>query len=304
MLFLRRLRKDFKRYWGAYLLVLPIVLYYIVFYYIPMGGITLAFKRYSPAAGIWGSEWVGLEYFKQFFGSIYFGRVLKNTIVINIVTLMLGFPAPIVLALLLNEVKNQKFKKVVQTISYLPHFISLVILCGMIKLFVSDKGIVTQLLVHLFNFPELSLLSRKEYFVPVYAISNVWQGVGWGSILYLAALSGINHELYDAASIDGAGRWKQTLHVTLPGIAPTIITMLILRVGSMMSLGHEKIILLYNESIYETADVISSYVYRKGLLEAQWSFSTAVGLFNSVINFVLVMITNKISKKVADVGLW
>ena len=304
MLFLRRLRKDFKRYWGAYLLVLPIVLYYIVFYYIPMGGITLAFKRYSPAAGIWGSEWVGLEYFKQFFGSIYFGRVLKNTIVINIVTLMLGFPAPIVLALLLNEVKNQKFKKVVQTISYLPHFISLVILCGMIKLFVSDKGIVTQLLVHLFNFPELSLLSRKEYFVPVYAISNVWQGVGWGSIRYLAALSGINHELYDAASIDGAGRWKQTLHVTLPGIAPTIITMLILRVGSMMSLGHEKIILLYNESIYETADVISSYVYRKGLLEAQWSFSTAVGLFNSVINFVLVMITNKISKKVADVGLW
>lgn len=304
MLFLRRLRKDFKRYWGAYLLVLPIVLYYIVFYYIPMGGITLAFKRYSPAAGIWGSEWVGLEYFKQFFGSIYFGRVLKNTIVINIVTLMLGFPAPIVLALLLNEVKNQKFKKVVQTISYLPHFISLVILCGMIKLFVSDKGIVTQLLVQLFNFPELSLLSRKEYFVPVYAISNVWQGVGWGSILYLAALSGINHELYDAASIDGAGRWKQTLHVTLPGIAPTIITMLILRVGSMMSLGHEKIILLYNESIYETADVISSYVYRKGLLEAQWSFSTAVGLFNSVINFVLVMITNKISKKVADVGLW
>lgn len=304
MLLFRRLKKDFKRYWGAYLLALPIVIYYVIFHYIPMGGIVLAFKRYSPAAGIWGSEWAGLQYFKQFFESMYFSRVLKNTIVINVATLVIGFPAPIILALLLNEIKNQKFKKVVQTVSYLPHFISLVILCGMIKLFVSDRGVVTQLLVHLFNFPELSLLSRKEYFVPIYALSNLWAGIGWGSIIYLAALSGINNELYDAAKIDGADRWRQTWHVTLPGIAPTIITLLILRVGSMMSLGHEKIILLYNDSIMETADVISSFVYRKGLLEAQWSFSTAVGLFNSVINFILVMITNKISKKVTDVGLW
>lgn len=304
MLFFKRLKKDFRRYWGAYLLVLPVVLYFIIFQYFPMGGIVIAFKRYSPAAGILESAWVGLEHFKNFFGSYFFGRVVKNTLTINILTLLLGFPAPIVLALLLNEVKNEKFKKLTQTISYLPHFISVVIICGMIKMFVADDGVITRLLQFFFDIPNASLLSKKEYFVPIYVISGIWSEVGWGSILYLAALSGINGELYDAAAIDGAGRWKQTLHVTLPGIAPTIITMLILRIGSMMSLGYEKVILLYNDSILETADVISSFVYRKGLLETQWSYSTAVGLFNSVINFTLVMVANKISKKVTDVGLW
>ena len=303
-MFLKKIKKDFKRYWGAYLLVLPVVLYFIIFQYIPMGGIVIAFKKFSPAKGIFGSDWVGLEHFKSFFSSYYFGRVLKNTLVINIAALVIGFPAGPTLALLLNEVKNAKFKKIVQTISYLPHFISIVIFCGMIKIFVSDSGIVTQFLHTFFGVEEASLLSRKEFFVPIYVFSNLWKGIGWSSIIYLAALSGINQELYDAASIDGAGRWKQTLHVTIPGIAPTIITMLLLNIGSMMSVSSEKIILLYNESIYETADVISSFVYRKGLLEAQYSFSAAVGLFNSVINFALIMTFNKISKKVTDVALW
>ena len=283
--------------------MLPVVMFYLIFHYIPMSGIIIAFKRYSPAAGIWDSAWVGLQHFRDFFGSFYFGRILRNTLTISLTTLILGFPAPIVLALLINEIKNEKFKKLTQTISYLPHFISMVIICGMIKMFVANNGVITQLLSG-FGVPQVSLLSQKAYFVPIYAISNIWEGVGWGSIIYLAALSGISQELYDAAMIDGAGRWKQTLHVTIPGIAPTIITMLLLRIGHLMSLGHEKIVLLYNEGIYETADVISTFVYRKGLLEYQWSYSTAVGLFNSIINFTIIMVFNKISKKVTDIGLW
>ena len=302
-LFAARLGKDLKKYAGAYLLVLPVILYYLIFCYKPMYGIIIAFKNFRPGRGIWGTEWVGWKHFSDFFGSYYFFRILKNTLVISISTLLVSFPVPIILALLLNEVKNQKFKRITQTISYLPHFISIVIFCSMIKIFVSEKGAIFAI-VSKFGGPQSSLLNFPEYFVPIYVLSDVWKGMGWNSIIYLAALSGVDQELYEAARIDGAGRWKQTLHVTIPGISSTIIIMLLLSLGNLMSLGYEKIILLYNPNIYETADVISTFVYRKGLLDFEWSYSTAVGLFNSVINFMLVFLFNKISKKVTEVGLW
>ena len=301
---IKRIRKDMKKYAGLYLLVIPVLLYYIIFCYVPIGGVSIAFLDYRPKAGIFGSEWVGLQHFKDLFTSSYFGRVLRNTLKISLTQLIFGFPAPIVLALLINELKGKYFKRFVQTVSYLPHFVSLVIICAMVKEFVSTNGFITQVLVDLFGIKKVSLLTNADFYLPIHVISGIWATVGFGSIVFLAALSGINTELYEAAKIDGAGRFKQTLHVTLPGIAPTIIIKLILNIGSIMSLGHEKIILLYNEGIYETADVISTYVYRKGLIDAEWSFSTSVGLFNSVVNFVLVIIANKVCAKVADVSLW
>lgn len=301
--FMKRLWADLKKYRGAYLLVLPVVVYYILFCYKPMYGLIIAFKDFSPGAGIWGSDWVGLEHFRDFFSSYYFGRILKNTLIISGTSILFGFPAPIIFALMMNEIKNEKFKRVTQTISYMPHFISMVVICGMITMFVSDKGIITGIL-SIFGMDKVSMLSKPSYFVPIYVISGIWQELGWGAIIYLSALSGIDQGLYEAAKIDGANRWQQLLHVTLPGISGTIIIMLLLRVGGLMSVGHEKIILLYNQGIYETADVISTYVYRKGLVEYQWSFSSAVGLFNSVINFIAIVVFNKVSKRVSDVSLW
>lgn len=303
-----RLKKDLRRNYQAYLLFLPVLAFYLIFAYKPMYGILIAFKDYSPMKGILGSPWAassGMAHFISFFHSYYFVRLLKNTLIISITNLLVTFPAPIVLALLLNEVRSKKFKKTVQTLTYLPHFVSMVIICSMVQLFVSNTGFITQILSALGLVDgTTSLLSHSELFVPIYNISGLWQTVGWSAIIYMSALSGIDQELYEAARIDGANRWKQTLHVTLPGIMGTIIILLILRIGTIMSVGHEKIILLYNEEIYNTADVISTYVYRKGLLESNWSFSTAVGLFNSVINFVLVIGANKLSKKTTDMGLW
>lgn len=303
-----RLKKDMRKNYGAYLIFLPVAIYYILFAYKPMYGILIAFKNYSPMKGILDSPWAdmnGLVHFINFFKSYYFVRVLKNTLVISFSTLLITFPAPIVLALLLNEVRNKKFKKTIQTISYMPHFISLVVICSMVRLFVSDTGFITSILAS-FGLADgtTSLLVSEANFVPIYVISALWQTVGWSAIIYMSALAGIDQELYEAARIDGANRWKQTWHITLPGLMATIIMLLILRVGQVMNVGHEKIMLLYNEEIYTTADVISTYVFRKGLLEYNWSFSTAVGLFNSLINFALVMIANKISKKTTDMGLW
>ena len=298
-----RLWKDIKKYKGAYLIALPVVLFYIIFCYKPMYGVIIAFKDFSPAAGILGSDWVGLEHFRDFFDSYYFGRILKNTLVISFTSILFGFPAPIIFALLLNEIKNPRFKRITQTISYMPHFISMVVVCGMINMFTSDKGIITYILT-LFGGEKVSMLANPDYFVPIYVISGIWQELGWGAIIYLSALSGIDPQLYEAAKIDGANRWKQTLHVTLPGISGTIIIMLLLRMGSVMNVGHEKIILLYNAGIYETADVISTFVYRKGLLEYQWSYSAAVGIFNSIINFIIILVFNKISKRLTEISLW
>ena len=302
-----RLKKDMKRYRGAYLLVVPVVVFYLLFCYKPMYGVIIAFKDFSPAAGIWGSDWTGsfgFQHFIDFFGSFYFKRVLRNTLVISLTSILFGFPAPIIFALLLNEIKSEKFKRITQTISYMPHFISTVVICGMLTMFVSEKGFITQLLTFLGGEGGVSLLSKEEYFGPIYVISGIWQEVGWGAIIYLAALSGIDQQLYEAAQIDGANRWKQMIHVTLPGISGQIIIMFLLRIGRVMNVGHEKIILLYNAGIYETADVISTFVYRKGLLEYQWSYSAAIGIFNSIINFIIIIVFNKISKKYSEVSLW
>ncbi len=300
---LARLGRDIRKNYGAYLLILPAILYYTIFCYKPMYGIIIAFKDFSPGKGIFGSPWVGLKHFEAFFSSYYFWRLLKNTLSISLTSIVFGFPAPIIFALLLNEIRNMKFKRVVQTVTYMPHFISLVVICSLIKLFTAEDGIITSLL-SVVGFEPVTMLSKSRYFVPLYVISGIWQEVGWGSIIYLSALTAIDPGLYEAATIDGATRWQQTLHVTLPGITSTIIIMLILRMGSVMSVGYEKIILLYNEGIFETADVISTFVYRKGLQQFQWSYSTAVGLFNSVINFAIVFAVNQISRRVSEVSLW
>lgn len=301
---LKAIGKDLRRYHDAYILVIPVILFYILFDYKTMYGVIIAFKDFRPAAGIIGSDWVGLQHFKDFFQSFYFWRLLKNTLTISLTSIFLSFPAPIIFALLLNEVKNMKFKRTIQTISYLPHFISTVVICSMIHMFVAEKGPITQFLT-LFGVPgDASMLTHPEYFVMIYVLSGIWQALGWNAIIYLAAISGIDQELYEAAQIDGAGKWKQMVHVTLPGISNTIVIMLLMRMGRIMGVGFEKIILLYNEGIYETADVISTFTYRKGLLSYQWSYSAAVGLFNSIINYIIVSIFNKISRKYSEVSLW
>lgn len=297
------IKKDFIRNWGLYLMVLPVIVFYLVFHYLPMGGLVMAFQNYKPKLGFLHSPFVGLDNFRDFFSSIYFGRTVRNTLAISILELVISFPVTILFALLLNEIGNKRFKKTVQTISYMPHFISMVVVAGLILDFCDSKGTVAQL-VSLFTGETRNLLSRPEYWRPVYIISGLWKELGFGSIIYLAALSGVDQQLYEAAAIDGANRLKQTFYITLPGISPTIIIMLILKIGQMMSVGYEKTILLYNSQVYETADIISSYVYRKGLLEFNYGYSTAVGMFNSVINLILLVSANRISKKVTETSLF
>lgn len=297
------IKKDFRMNYGVYMLLLPIVLFYIVFMYMPMYGAVIAFMDYSPALGITGSHWVGLKYFKEFFGSPYFAQVVGNTLIISFYDILFGFPAPIILALLLNEVGCEWYKKVVQTLTYLPYFISVVVICGLIRNFVATDGLINNI-VEMFGGKAENLLMKKEAFRSIFVSSNIWQGIGWNSIIYLAALSAVDAELYEAATIDGAGRLRQVFSVTVPSIMPTIVIMLILRIGSVMSVSSDKIILLYNELTYETADVISSFVFRKGITEYNYSFSTAVGLFNSVINFILIVLANKLSRRLSDTSLW
>jgi putative aldouronate transport system permease protein len=301
--FFARLGRDFRKNWNLYLLVLPVLTFYTIFSYKPMYGAIIAFKDFSPKEGIIGSSWAGLKHFESFFANPYFWRILKNTLWISLSSMIFGFPAPIILALLINELRSKWFPRVVQTLSYLPHFISLVVVCSFIKEFTASAGIINDLLAW-FGFQRQTMLTNPKLFVPVYVISGIWQEIGWGSIIYLAALAGIDQELYEAASIDGAGRWRKMLNVTLPGIIPTIVIMLILRLGRLMNVGYEKIILLYNPAIYETSDVISSYVYRKGILERNFSYSAAVGLFNSVINCALVLFSNWFSRKAGETSLW
>lgn len=298
-----RLKKDIRSHYGVYILMLPVVIYYIIFYYKPMYGALIAFKDYDPLLGVMKSPWVGFEYFKRFFTSPDCYRVIRNTLVISLNSIVWGFPAPIILALILNEVKNKRFKSVAQTVSYMPHFVSMVVVCGLIKTFVSSGGIILQIYTMLGG-KNVSMLNRSEMFVPIYILSNIWQGCGWDSIIYLAAISGISADLYEAATIDGAGRWKKIIHVTLPGIIPTVVTMLILRLGAVMSVGYEKIILLYNPLIYETSDVIDSFIYRIGIGSQQWSYSSALGIFNSVVNMIIIIIANRVSAKVTETSLW
>lgn len=300
---IKKLLSDVKHNYALYLMVLPVVMYYVFFHYLPMAGLVMAFEDFKPKLGLWKSPFVGLANFKDFFSSIYFGRTVTNTLAISGLELLISFPATILFALLLNEIGSKRFKRTVQTVSYMPHFISMVVVAGLILDFCGSRGLVAQI-VSLFTKETQNLLGKPEYWRPVYIISGLWKELGFGSIIYLAALSGVDQQLYEAAAIDGANRLKQTIHVTLPGIAPTIIIMLILKIGQIMSVGYEKTILLYNPQVYETADIISSYVYRKGLLEFNYGYSTAVGMFNSVINLILLVVTNHISKKVTETSLF
>lgn len=297
------IRKDFYKNKELYLIALPVIIYYLMFHYKPMYGAIIAFKNFVPSKGIMGSPWIGFKNFQDFFGTYYFWRLLRNTLTISATSIIFGFPAPIILALLINELRQKAFTRVVQTITYLPHFISLVVICGMLKEFTADTGVINSL-VSMFAGKLDNLLNYPKYFVPIFVGSEIWQGVGYGSIIYLAALMGIDQEQYEAANIDGANKWKQMIHITIPGILPTIVVMFILRVGGILNVGFEKIILLYNPVIYETSDVISSFVYRKGLQEFNFSFSSAVGLFNSVINFAFLISANWLSRKLNETSLW
>lgn len=304
--FKSRLVTDMKHNYTLYLLVLPVIAYYIVFRYFPIGGIQIAFKDYKPALGIFGSPWTihyGFGHFIDFVTNPYFERLLRNTVLISFYSLLFGFPAPIILAIMLSELRGRKYKKVVQTLTYFPHFISTVVVCGIITQFALSDGLFNQI-GQLFGAQPISFLQKPEYFRSIYVGSGIWQGVGWSSIIYLAAIASVNSEIYEAAALDGAGRMRRIIHVTLPHIEPTIVLMLIMSVGNIMNVGSEKVLLLYNPSIYETADVISTYVYRRGLLEFNFSFSTAVNLMNSVINFLMVLGANAISRKVSETSLF
>lgn len=300
----RRVLKDFIINRTIYLMLLPVVLYYIIFQYGPMYGLQIAFKDFSPAKGFWNSPWTGFEHFKEFFGSFFFWRLLKNTLLLSLYTLLFYFPAGIILALLLNEIKSNKFKRTVQTITYMPHFVSLVVIVGMMFDFLSRDGLINGLLQTVFGIEPISFMREAAWFRTLYVGSDIWQNVGWSSIIFLAAISNIDPSLYEAAKMDGANRFRQIIHITLPGIAPTVIILLILFIGKFMTVGMEKILLMYNPVIYETADVIQTYVYRKGILEANFSYSAAVGLFNAVISFTLLVLANAVARRVGESKLW
>lgn len=300
---IKLIKNDFKMNKAIWVMALPVFLYYLIFKYLPMYGIIIAFKDFNIARGIQNSTWVGLNNFTRFFKGHYFPRLLRNTVTLSLGQLIFGFPAPIILALLLNEVNNMKFKRSIQTITYLPHFISLVVVCGMIVDFFSRDGLVNKVL-SVFNVESIPFLIQPKYFKPLYIGSGVWQQAGWGSIIYLSALSQIDLSLYEACTIDGGGRWKQFVHITFPQILPTVIILLILNLGRLMSQGAEKVILLYNPSTFETADIFASYVYRRGLQEMNYSFAAAVELFNNVINCALLVATNTLSRRTSEISLW
>ncbi|MGG1554702.1 ABC transporter permease subunit [Paenibacillus ferrarius] len=285
-------------------MLLPVVVYYVVFYYVPMYGLQIAFKDYSPGTGFLHSDWVGLKHFRDFFGSHYFLRILRNTLLISLYDLLFTFPASIVLALLLNELRSAVLKRTVQTITYMPHFISIVVVSGMLVDFLARDGLINNLLSSWFGLEPIAFLQESSWFRSVYISSNIWQNIGWGSIIYLSAMSGIDPSLYEASRVDGTNRWRQTFHITLPGIMPTVVILLILQIGHFMSIGADKILLLYNPTTYETADVIGTFVYRKGILESNFSYSAAVGLFNSLINFTLLVTANALSRRTSDNKLW
>lgn len=296
-------QKDFRRNWSLYLLALPVILFYLIFHYVPMYGIAIAFKDFKMNLGIFGSSFAGLKHFKAFFDYPNFWRLIGNTVRISLCTLLFGMPAPVIFALLLNELRMKKLRSVIQTVSIFPHFVSLVVVCSIIKEFCLSDGLFN-VVAGWFGAAPRSLLQVPGAFTPVYVISHIWEKTGWSSLIYLAAIAGIDSQIYEAADIDGAGRFKKMWYITLPCIKPTFIILFIMAVGGVMSVGSEKILLLYNETIYSHADVISTYLYRKGLLEFNFSYSTAVNLFNSVINFTLVMAANRISKKLSDTSLF
>ncbi len=303
-----RYLKEFLRDKFLLAMLIPMVVYLIVFSYIPMYGIAIAFQNYSIGDKFISfsgrTHWVGLKYFIDFFRSIFFFRVFKNSIILGLLWIGFAFWIPIVFALLLNEVRNKPYKRVVQTLSYLPHFISTVIIVGIVKNFLTESDGVINNLVEVLGGTRIPFLNRPEYFRPIYIGSGIWQSFGWSTIIYLAAIAGVDLNLYEAAKMDGAGRWKQALYITIPGMAPTIVLLLILSIGSLLSADFEKILLLYNAATYSTADVIGTYTYRTGLVDARYSYGAAIGLFSTVVNFLLLTLSNRVSRKVSDFSLW
>lgn len=291
------------RNWRLYLFIAPTLAYFLIFHYVPLYGLQIAFKDFNVAKGIWASEWIGFEHFEIFFGSYFFWVLLKNTFLINLYQLLL-FPVPVIVALSLNELKNGLFKKTAQTITYAPHFISAVVLSGMVISFLGVRsGIVNQIIVY-FGGEPVHFMIDPDWFKTIYVLSGEWQSFGWGAIIYLAALAGVNPELHEAAAMDGATRMQRIAHINIPGILPTIVILFILNMGHFMSIGFERIYLLQNELNLESADVIQTYVYRVGLLQGKYDFSAAVGLFNSVINLILLVTVNQMARKVNETSLW
>lgn len=297
-------RKTLFSKWQLIVMFLIPCIWYIVFCYVPMYGIQLAFRNYNPRLGYLGSPWVGLRYFNQFFSSYYNLDIIWNTVSISLYSIIFGFPIPILLAIILNELPGERFKKVLQNLTYIPHFISVVVLCGMLYLFLSPQYGVLNTFLNFLGFESVGFLESNKYFKAVYVLSDIWQESGWNSVIYIAALAGIDPELYEAARIDGAGRFKRIIHVSLPGIAPTIVTLLILRIGQVMTIGFEKAYLLQNNLNIRSSEIISTLVYKQGILQGNYGYATAVGLFNSVINLVLIILTNRICKKYFEISLW
>lgn len=301
-------KKSFRGYmqrnWVLYLMVLPGMLALIIFRYVPMYGVLMAFEKYMPAKGILGSKWVGFQHFVNFFHSPYFGRLLGNTFMLGIVTLVFTFPAPILLALLLNEVRNPRFKRVTQTISYVPYFISTVIVVGLLKDMAStNDGIINTAIVALGG-QKIDFFASPQWFRPLYVISSIWSGIGYNSIIYLAAISGINPELYESAVLDGASRMKQAIHITIPCISSTIVILLIFAVGGIVGNDYQKILLMQSPLTYKTSDVISTYVYREGILGGSYSYTTAINLFTSLISLFFILVTNWVARKAGESSIF
>ncbi|MCU6708382.1 ABC transporter permease subunit [Paenibacillus sp. J5C_2022] len=303
---LRRIWRKVVWNWQLYVIISPVLAYFIIFEYIPMYGVQIAFKDFIANKGIWGSPWVGFKHLEMFFDSFYFERLLKNTIFISLYTLIISFPVPIVLALIIHELSGKTFKRFVQTVTYAPHFLSMVVLVGMMFIFLHpERGIVNHL-IGLFGIGPIAYMEEPGWFKTLYVFSGVWQGMGFASIIYLAALAGVDPQLHEAAKVDGASRMRRIWHINIPGIMSTAVIILILSVGGLLSVGFEKIFLMQNENfiMLETSEVISTYVYKQGIQGAQYSFAAAVGLFNSVINFTLLVLVNAFARRVNETSLW
>lgn len=296
--------KKIASSWQLYVLILPAFIYFIVFHYGPMYGVQIAFKNYMPSLGIWGSPWVGFAHFKRFFDSYYFWDLIRNTVGISLYSLIVGFPLPIILALALNEVKDGPFKKTVQTITYAPHFISVVVIVGMVIAFLSPSSGILNHALQFLGFESKAYMEDPAWFKTIYVLSGVWQSTGWSSVIYMAALSGIDPQLHEAATIDGASRLQRLWNINLPYLMPTMIILLIMNFGSVMSVGHEKVLLMQNPLNMPSSNIIATFTYQQGLLDAQFSYAAAIGLFNSAINAVLLLFVNKISKKVSETSLF
>ncbi|MFH5183370.1 ABC transporter permease [Paenibacillus sp. TAB 01] len=293
----------FSRF-DLYLMLLIPIVWYLVFHYGPLYGLQIAFKNFSPAKGILGSKWVGLDHFERFVESYYFWRLLWNTLSINLFSLIFAFPVPIFLALLVNEIRNKAFSKIVQNVTYIPHFISVVVMVGMLTLFLSPQGGPISAAIRAFGGTPVRFLDIAAWFKPIFIGSNIWQNMGWQSIIYIAALSGVNPQLYEAAKMDGANRLQRIWHVSLPGILPVIVILLILDVGHFMNIGFEKILLMQNNLNMEASDVISTFVYSAGILKGEYSYTAAIGLFNSIVNLALLLLVNRFARKKAETSLW